>query len=253
MGRLVLQEVRRRVGKNFPVGIRITSDDMVAGGNTFKDTLEILKYWDEYVDVYNVSLALNCTMQYQLDLMHFEDGWRTGYAKKVKETFGKPVIAMGNIRTPELAEKLMVTRQAVSRWETGEAVPDTEKVIQLSCIFHVTTDYLLLDIVEAPQSAAPAENNRETEQRAEEKRMKRQSMRMHFGWFLLIFGIIALSATLVGAGLYAQTLTEWWTNLGRYGTALFDSWVLAPFIVSAALTLCGILILIREYIFIVKE
>lgn len=54
-------------------------------------------------------------------------------------------------------------------------------------------------------------------------------------------------------GLYAQTLTEWWTNLGRYGTALFDSWILALFIVSAALTLCGILILIREYIFIGKE
>lgn len=132
-------------------------------------------------------------------------------------------------------------------------MPDTEKVIQLSRIFHVTTDYLLLDIDEAPQSAAPAENNRETEQRAAEKRMKRQSMRMHFGWFLLIFGIISFSATLVGAGLYAQTLTEWWTNLGRYGTALFDSWVLAPFIVSVALTLCGILILIREYIFIGKE
>ena len=153
----------------------------------------------------------------------------------------------------ELAEKVFVTRQAVSRWETGEAVPDTEKVIQLSRIFHVTTDYLLLDIDEAPQSAASAENNRETEQRAAEKRMKRQSMRMHFGWFLLIFGIISLNATLVGAGLYAQTLTEWRTNLGRYGTALFDSWILALFIVSAALTLCGILILIREYIFIGKE
>lgn len=132
-------------------------------------------------------------------------------------------------------------------------MPDTEKVIQLSRIFHVTTDYLLLDIDEAPQSAAPVENNRETEQRAAEKRMKRQSMRMHFGWFLLIFGIISLNATLVGAGLYAQTLTGWRTNLGRYGTALFDSWILAPFIVSAALTLCGILILIREYIFIGKE
>lgn len=80
-------------------------------------------------------------------------------------------------------------------------MPDTEKVIQLSRIFHVTTDYLLLDIDEAPQSAAPAENNRETEQRAAEKQMKRQSMRMHFGWFLLIFGVISLSATLVGAGL----------------------------------------------------
>lgn len=108
----------------------------------------------------------------------------------------------------KLANELNISRQAVSRWETGEAVPDTEKVIQLSRIFHVTTDYLLLDIDEAPQSAAPAENNRETEQRAAEKRMKRQSMRMHFGWFLLIFGIIALSATLSGAGLYAQTLTE---------------------------------------------
>lgn len=153
----------------------------------------------------------------------------------------------------KLANELNISRQAVSRWETGEAVPDTEKVIQLSRIFHVTTDYLLLDIVEAPQSATPAENNRETEQRAAEKRMKCQNMRMHFGWFLLIFGIISFSATLVGAGLYAQTLTEWWTNLGHYGTALFDSWILAPFIVSAALTLCGILILIREYIFIGKE
>lgn len=153
----------------------------------------------------------------------------------------------------KLANELNISRQAVSRWETGEAVPDTEKVIQLSRIFHVTTDYLLLDIDEAPQSAAPAGNNREPEQRAAEKRMKRQSMRMHFGWFLLIFGIISFSATLVGAGLYAQTLTEWWTNLGRYGTALFDFWILAPFIVSAALTLCGILILIREYIFIGKE
>ena len=153
----------------------------------------------------------------------------------------------------KLANELNISRQAVSRWETGEAVPDTEKVIQLSRIFHVTTDYLLLDIDEAPQSAASAENNREPEQRAAEKRLKRQCLRMHFGWFLLIFGIISLNATLVGAGLYAQTLTEWRTNLGRYGTALFDSWILALFIVSAALTLCGILILIREYIFIGKE
>ena len=64
----------------------------------------------------------------------------------------------------KLANELDISRQAVSRWETGEAVPDTEKVIQLSRIFHVTTDYLLLDIDEAPQSAAPAENNREAEQ-----------------------------------------------------------------------------------------
>lgn len=153
----------------------------------------------------------------------------------------------------KLANELNISRQAVSRWETGEAVPDTEKVIQLSRIFHVTTDYLLLDIDEAPQSAVPAENNRETEQRAAEKRMKRQNLRIYFGKLLLILGIISLSATLIGAGLYAQTLTEWWTSLGRYGTALFDTWILAPFIISIVVTLSGLLTLLREYIFLGKE
>ena len=44
----------------------------------------------------------------------------------------------------ELADRLDISRQAVSRWETGQAVPDTEKIIQLSRLFHVSTDYLLL-------------------------------------------------------------------------------------------------------------
>ena len=51
----------------------------------------------------------------------------------------------------KLANELNISRQAVSRWETGEAVPDTEKVIQLSRIFHVTTDYLLKDELEEPE------------------------------------------------------------------------------------------------------
>ena len=44
----------------------------------------------------------------------------------------------------KLANELNISRQAVSRWETGEAVPDTEKVIQLSRIFHVTTDEFIV-------------------------------------------------------------------------------------------------------------
>ena len=43
----------------------------------------------------------------------------------------------------ELAEKLNVSRQAVSRWETGTAMPDAANILQLSKLFHVTTDYLL--------------------------------------------------------------------------------------------------------------
>ena len=43
----------------------------------------------------------------------------------------------------ELAEKVFVTRQAVSRWETGETVPNTETLKQLSKLFNVSINTLL--------------------------------------------------------------------------------------------------------------
>jgi transcriptional regulator with XRE-family HTH domain len=45
----------------------------------------------------------------------------------------------------ELASKLTVSRQAISKWELGESVPDTENVVQLSKLFEVSTDFLLND------------------------------------------------------------------------------------------------------------
>lgn len=45
----------------------------------------------------------------------------------------------------ELAEKLNVSRQAVSKWENGQTVPELEKILELSHLFGVTTDYLLKD------------------------------------------------------------------------------------------------------------
>ena len=48
----------------------------------------------------------------------------------------------------ELAEKMNVSRQAVSKWEGAQRVPDLGKVLQLSQLFGVTTDYLLKDEIE---------------------------------------------------------------------------------------------------------
>ena len=47
-----------------------------------------------------------------------------------------------------LAEKLGVSRQSVSKWETGEATPEVSKLLSLSKLFGVTTDYLLDDEAE---------------------------------------------------------------------------------------------------------
>ena len=51
----------------------------------------------------------------------------------------------------ELAEKLNVTRQSVSKWEGAQSVPDIDKILQLSRLFGVTTDYLLKDDATEPE------------------------------------------------------------------------------------------------------
>ena len=48
----------------------------------------------------------------------------------------------------ELAEQMNVTRQSVSKWEGAQSVPDLKKLMQLSELFGVSTDYLLKDEIE---------------------------------------------------------------------------------------------------------
>ncbi len=48
----------------------------------------------------------------------------------------------------ELAEQMNVTRQSVSKWEGAQSIPDLEKMLRLSKLFGVSTDYLLKDEIE---------------------------------------------------------------------------------------------------------
>ena len=43
----------------------------------------------------------------------------------------------------QLAEKLDISRQSVSKWESGASIPDMDKILKLSRLFEVSTDYLL--------------------------------------------------------------------------------------------------------------
>ena len=59
----------------------------------------------------------------------------------------------------ELAEQMNVTRQSVSKWEGAQAVPDLEKILRLSQLFGVSTDYLLKDEIETVEPAPEAEES----------------------------------------------------------------------------------------------
>ncbi len=56
----------------------------------------------------------------------------------------------------ELADKLGVSRQAVSKWESAGSVPDLQRIIQLAELFGVSTDYLLRDEMEMETSSFPS-------------------------------------------------------------------------------------------------
>ncbi|MEE0435895.1 MAG: helix-turn-helix transcriptional regulator [Peptococcaceae bacterium] len=55
----------------------------------------------------------------------------------------------------ELASQLGVSRQSVSKWESGQSIPDLERILKMSTIFGVSTDYLLKDEVEPEETAPP--------------------------------------------------------------------------------------------------
>lgn len=63
-------------------------------------------------------------------------------------TIGEKILNMRKARgwsQEELAERIGVTRQAVSRWEADAAKPDTDKVITICDLFGVSADYLIRD------------------------------------------------------------------------------------------------------------
>lgn len=85
----------------------------------------------------------------------------------------------------ELADKLSVSRQSVSKWETGDSIPEPAKLLALAKIFSVSTDYLLDDSKQEyipPQAAKSIDT-------ADKVTGKSESLFRNYGWIL---GIVLL-------------------------------------------------------------
>ena len=101
-------------------------------------------------------------------------------------TFGEKLQALRKSRgwsQEQLAERIAVSRQAVSKWESGAAVADTENVVELSRLFGVSTDYLLHDDYTG-DGDIPAVKSRE----AQLKKQKNREMAM-----MVLIGVEALA------------------------------------------------------------
>lgn len=97
----------------------------------------------------------------------------------------------------ELAEKMNVSRQAVSKWEGAQTVPDLEKILMLGSLFGVTIDYLLKDEIEDEEFTDDNDNisvKRITLAQANDflEWRKTASVRIAAGTFLCIIAAIPL-------------------------------------------------------------
>lgn len=113
----------------------------------------------------------------------------------------------------ELAERLNVSRQSVSKWESAQSVPDIDRILQMSRLFGVTTDYLLKDDMEEPEvtgeeSASPL--RRVTMQQASDYLALRRAAapKMAIATFLCILSPIPLLALSAMTGFSQFRVTE---------------------------------------------
>ncbi|MBO4680396.1 MAG: helix-turn-helix transcriptional regulator [Clostridiales bacterium] len=88
----------------------------------------------------------------------------------------------------ELADAAGVSRQAVSKWESEQSIPDLDKVVILSEIFEVTTDYLLKGIEPVAEKDHKTMADVVDQKILTEKNGKR--MKTALKWFLIGFGVL---------------------------------------------------------------
>ena len=107
-----------------------------------------------------------------------------------------------------LAEKMNVSRQAVSKWESNQSIPDIEKIVDLSELFGVTTDYLLKNgtpSFELPgksseekiEKALPAITDQEIDQYLEVAKKAAHFESLSIALFFLAIASFCLFSTLV--------------------------------------------------------
>lgn len=125
-----------------------------------------------------------------------------------------------------LAEKLGVSRQSVSKWETGESVPEISKLPILAHIFNVTTDWLLSEDEEYKQNMSDTATEEEKIKQERIKRINREFSNDQsypqwldnaprlIGQFIKRFGWLAglyvsfIGVMFTGFGLFAKFMSQ---------------------------------------------
>lgn len=101
----------------------------------------------------------------------------------------------------DLADRLGVSRQAISRWETGAVQPLADSVKSLAQVFQVSTDYLLNDDLDTPTPPPTAQPAPPQE--------KPKSARKHRKWLLALAALAAAAVLVLVTAVATAHYLQW--------------------------------------------
>lgn len=141
----------------------------------------------------------------------------------------------------ELADRLGVSRQAVSKWESGAAQPETDKLARLSGLLGVSCDYLLCDDAAEEQKNASGRPKQEAEA-AGQTLMEEKDARCLHRRRPLTGGGVAVVAILVVAGALLALLSAIMLFTVQDNIELYAPTFIILFFVGCALVLIGAIV-----------
>ncbi len=112
----IIEGIRERVGRDYPVTLRISADEFLResmfpfqeDGLLLDEAVEICKYLVPFgLDAINVSGGIYETMNQAWEPISFSEGWKIYLAEAIKKAVDVPVFGVGVIRNPEFAEKII--------------------------------------------------------------------------------------------------------------------------------------------------
>ena len=96
-----------------------------------------------------------------------------------------------NLSQEEVAEKLNVTRQTISKWETNESKPDFDKILPICELFNITTEELLIGINTEKKELNETINNKNTDSEI----IKKRAIFISIGTFLYFLSLVLIICT----------------------------------------------------------
>lgn len=143
----------------------------------------------------------------------------------------------------ELADRLGVSRQAVSKWESGAALPETDKLARLSGLLGVSCDYLLCDDAAEEQKNASGRPRQEAEAgQTDQVKMEEKDARCLPRRRPLTGGGVAVVAILVVAGALLALLSAIMLFTVQDNIELYAPTFIILFFVGCALVLIGVIV-----------